>query len=187
METNPIYTLQNTLLHIIDTAASSDKMSNFAYDCLESITNFLLTGKWDVRMLQQQRQGQNMLVTRPQHFDYTKQHPYLANHSLEVERVENRLSGFMVKESLAWKTISQLYGNDVKQVHLRAIAEDIASKHGIHLDRDAKRRKTVLIKWFEENWDKVSPYLHEYKINEDSIEHNSPIAPIMIPTTMPHM
>jgi hypothetical protein len=27
------------------------------------------------------------------------------------------------------------------------------------LDHDAKRRKTVLIKWFEENWTAIAPFL----------------------------
>ena len=177
MEVNPIFKLQNTLLHIIDTAALSDKMSNFAFDNIEAITKFVITGKWETKVpssgLLIQPSPQNLLITRPQHFDYTKQQPFLSTQSAEVERVENRLAGFVPKDSHAWEVISNLYGSDVKQIHLRAIAEDIANHLAIRLDRDAKRRKTVLIKWFDENWDKVSKELEKYKINGESVEKES--------------
>ena len=172
METNPVFTLQKTLLHIIDTAALSEKMSNFSYESLEAITNFVLTGRWETKMLFPPSQPQNSILTHPRHFDYSCQNPYLSTHSAEVERVESRLAGFVPKESKAWEVITQLYGSDVKQIHLRAIAEDIAANLGLRLDRDAKRRKTVLIKWFDENWDKVLPMLNEYKINGDTIERD---------------
>ena len=177
MEANPIFKLQNTLLHIIDTAALSDKMSNFAFDNIEAITKFVNTGKWETKVpgvsLLIPPTSQNLLITRPQHFDYTKPTPFLTTQSAEVERVENRLSGFVPKDSHAWEVISELYGSDVKQIHLRAIAQDIASHLCIKLDRDAKRRKTVLIKWFEENWEKVSKELSKYKINGEIVEKES--------------
>ena len=142
MEGNPIYTLQNTLLHIIDTAALSEKMSNFSYGGLETITNFLLTGKWEAKFIQQpmtDQQPPNTLVTRPQHYDYGRHEPFLSNQSAEVERVESRLSGFDPKTSTAWQTITKLFGSEVKQVHLRAIAEDIASNYNFKLSKESSQ------------------------------------------------
>jgi hypothetical protein len=37
----------------------------------------------------------------------------------------------------------------------------------VHLDRDAKRRKSVLLKWFEENWNAIYPFL-DYVVLEET-------------------
>lgn len=85
----------------------------------------------------------------------------------EKERIAGRLQGFNPKDNPAWHQITQKFGVNIKQPELLSIAEVLAQNACIKLDRDAKRRKAVLIKWFSENWDKIKPYL-DYVVLEDA-------------------
>lgn len=85
----------------------------------------------------------------------------------EKIRVALRLSGFDPKNSFVANEISRRFGPNIKQAELVNIAQCIADFAKINIDRDAKRRKSVLLKWFEENWQKVFPYL-DYVVLEDS-------------------
>jgi hypothetical protein len=77
----------------------------------------------------------------------------------EKERIASRLQGFDHRDNDVWKAISRKFGTNLKQEELLSIANVLAERAGVHLDRDAKRRKAVLVKWFNENWAAVSPYL----------------------------
>lgn len=76
----------------------------------------------------------------------------------ERKRVKKRMANFDKKKSQAWKYLSLLYGTQIKQDKLISIAEYVASQLKIYIDRDARRRKCVLIKWFDENWNKIGPF-----------------------------
>jgi hypothetical protein len=79
--------------------------------------------------------------------------------SEERERVQRRVEGFDWQKSPMWLHLSCLYGPKLKQDELVSIAEICAQKLDIRLDRDARRRKVVMIKWFEENWFRVRQLL----------------------------
>lgn len=89
----------------------------------------------------------------------------------EKLRVFTRLKGFKAKDSMAWSEITRRYGSELKHGELLSIAEVVASNANVQLDRDAKRRKSVLIKWFEENWTRISPFLN-YVVLEDKKTQN---------------
>ena len=84
----------------------------------------------------------------------------------EKRRIAMRLRGFNPKDNQAWYQITQKFGTNIKQPELLSIAEVCANSAGIKLDRDAKRRKSVLVKWFQENWMRIQPYLN-FVILED--------------------
>jgi hypothetical protein len=42
---------------------------------------------------------------------------------------------------------------------LISIGHLVAARVGIRPDRDARRRKSVMLKWFEENWTVIEPLL----------------------------
>jgi hypothetical protein len=88
------------------------------------------------------------------------------DHSRERARIANRLHGRTPKQSRAWQEITRRFGPNVKHPELLGIAMVISENANVRLDRDAKRRKAVLIKWFDENWADVSPYL-DYIVLED--------------------
>jgi hypothetical protein len=79
--------------------------------------------------------------------------------SEELERIEKRVGGFRWKASPAWRCLSLVFGPRLRQDELVSIAELVADRLHIRLDRDARRRKIVMVKWFEENWARVEPLL----------------------------
>lgn len=85
----------------------------------------------------------------------------------EKIRIALRLSGFDPKNSFVANEISRRFGPNIKQAELFNIAQCIADFAKITVDRDAKRKKSVLLKWFEEHWQKVSPYL-DYVVLEEA-------------------
>ena len=89
--------------------------------------------------------------------------------SLEKERVRLRLVGFEPNSSKAWKYISSHFGHEIKQHCLCEMAKYLSAKRNIPLDRDSKRRKSVLIKWFHENWEKISVDMTKFRIHNDEL------------------
>ena len=85
----------------------------------------------------------------------------------ERKRVEMRLNGFDYKNSDAWQIICERFGPTLSQSELLSIAQVIAFHAKIKLDREAKRRKEVLIKWFQENIVEIMPFLNRLVL-EDS-------------------
>lgn len=77
----------------------------------------------------------------------------------EKQRIQERLKNFNTKDNMVMKQLTQQFGPNIKQPELRSIADVVSQNANIKLDRDAKRRKTVLIKWFDENWDKIKTIL----------------------------
>jgi hypothetical protein len=74
-------------------------------------------------------------------------------------RVQSRVDGFDWRLSHAWRHLAFIYGEKVTQGELVSVADLLARSIGIRLDRDARRRKVVMIKWFEENWAFIYPLL----------------------------
>jgi hypothetical protein len=79
--------------------------------------------------------------------------------SEERERIQRRIAGFNWKRSCAWHHLSSAYGPGINQQELVSIADLICPKLNIQLDRDARRRKIVMLKWFDENWAVIQPLL----------------------------
>jgi hypothetical protein len=69
------------------------------------------------------------------------------------------LDGFDWEGSAAWGYLVRTFGPKVKHNELLSIAVLISRKTPIKVDRDAKRRKVAMIKWFDEHWDDVYPLL----------------------------
>jgi hypothetical protein len=74
-------------------------------------------------------------------------------------RIERRLMGFNWQQSNAWFNLTYLYGPDLSHNELVSIGDLLAAKLHIKLDRDARRRKPVMVKWFDEHWMLVFPLL----------------------------
>lgn len=77
---------------------------------------------------------------------------------LERKKVDERLRGFSLKTSPAWHEICTRFGSNLNQTELLSIAEVLGAQINVKVDREAKRRKEVLIKWFDENLMVILPY-----------------------------
>lgn len=90
--------------------------------------------------------------------------------SAETLRIAARMNNFEWKSSCAWKEISNRFGQNVSHSQLKQLGMMLANDAHIVPDRDAKRRKTVLIKWMDENWTKLSPFLQNYKFDGENFQ-----------------
>jgi hypothetical protein len=61
--------------------------------------------------------------------------------------------------------LTRQYGPKLNREELVSIADLVARKLQITFDRDARRRKIVTIKWFEENWAQIEPLLSEIELD----------------------
>ena len=84
----------------------------------------------------------------------------------ERRRVELRLSGFDGKNSDAWAEICDAFGPNLSQNELLCIAQVISFHAKLRLDREAKRRKEVLIKWFQENLPVIRPFFNRLVLED---------------------
>jgi hypothetical protein len=76
----------------------------------------------------------------------------------ERRRLTDRLSRPCPHDQDVTMLISQKWGSNTTHQELLNIAKILEVQTHIHLDRDARRRKSVLKKWFAENWDAFHRY-----------------------------
>lgn len=157
--------VQIQLSRLVDLACNSEITTQYVIQNLENLTIFL-------------KQFDKKIAKHIQPTMLVQQEPYLytcdsesynqevsipsKKSSIEKERAVKRLGSFDPKSSNAWKELSSLFGLEVKQTFLIEVAKKLSSQLNLPLDREAKRRKSVLIKWFEENWDHVSSHLSQF-------------------------
>ncbi|OHT16153.1 hypothetical protein TRFO_42035 [Tritrichomonas foetus] len=82
----------------------------------------------------------------------------------EARRVSNRLGNFRPEDCSAWAAIRERFSSGITHGELRSVAQLVSLRTGIGLDRDAGRDNRVLIKWFDENWEKAGPIVAMIKI-----------------------
>ena len=114
----------------------------------------------------------SMVQTLTAPFDF----PRTQNES-ERKKIDERLRGFSLNESKAWKAICEKFGPNLNQSELLSIAEVLCSEVNhtqrntpLKVDREAKRRKEVLIKWFDENYPDIQPYLKTIVLEDENGE-----------------
>jgi hypothetical protein len=79
--------------------------------------------------------------------------------SAEKQRIAKRLGKFDSRTILAYQKLGQRFGTPLRQEDLLTIAGALQPWCPVRLDRDAKRRKTVMLQWFAENWPLLEPCL----------------------------
>lgn len=79
----------------------------------------------------------------------------------DAKRVAQRLDGFQTEKSEAYLVITRRFSKNLRQSDLIRIAEILAVNKGLCLDRDAKRNKHVIFKWFHENWAKIHDEIYK--------------------------
>lgn len=92
-------------------------------------------------------------------------------------KVRQILSDFDPNKSEAWKTITDLFGHNIKQPPLLEIARIVAEHVGIAVTRQARRRKSVLIKWYDDNWSYIKPYINYFDVNEETVTLKGTLPP----------
>jgi hypothetical protein len=75
----------------------------------------------------------------------------------ERRKIEQRVANFVYEQSRAWHEISKKNWDQLTQAELLSIAQLLGNKLGLPIDREAKRRKRVLVKWFDEHLADLQP------------------------------
>jgi hypothetical protein len=75
-----------------------------------------------------------------------------------------QLKGFRYKSSRAWRELSLRFGTDLTAIELLSIAEVVAFNLSLTVDRKAKRKKSLLVKWFDDNLKEVIPFLNHMRL-----------------------
>jgi hypothetical protein len=94
----------------------------------------------------------------------------------ERKALESRTSGFQFKETDAYKQLQRRGFDNLKFSQLRAMATVMASHCNLEIDRQARRRKNICLKWLYEHWDVLEPELArmEMEFNSDDDNATSP-------------
>ncbi|EAY03951.1 hypothetical protein TVAG_314810 [Trichomonas vaginalis G3] len=85
----------------------------------------------------------------------------------EAKRVALRLKDFNYETSDIWKVLKLKFSSGITHSELKSIAGICSFMLGIKLDRDASRDNRVLIKWFDENWDKIKTIIDKVHLRDE--------------------
>lgn len=92
--------------------------------------------------------------------DENQDYPKKGKSQREKEKIliNHNLQGWDIKTSRAFNLINSLYGN-INRTLLQCLAKIVSNSLNIYLEREAQRRKDVLIKWFDDHYDETSQFL----------------------------
>lgn len=82
----------------------------------------------------------------------------------DAHRINERIKDFDPRHSEACKKINKKFGMGIIHEELKIIAQFLCQQLHIVLDRDAKRDNRALRKWFDENWDIISPEIDRIEL-----------------------
>lgn len=94
-----------------------------------------------------------------------KQKTFQAEHEDII--VKKKLKDFDLAKSRAWAKLTAKYGPKISQEELLSLAQVVSVHKSIELFREYKRRKKMLIQWFDDNYDVVMPFLDNYVMVTD--------------------
>ena len=103
---------------------------------------------------QQQKQGTEKKIQRGE--------------GAEAKRVAERLNGFQYETSETYQILKHKFSSGVTHNELKSVALVLCQHAGLTLDRDATRDNRVLIKWFDENWDKLKDYIDKIQLKDQN-------------------
>mgnify|MGYP001104309960 CR=1 FL=1 len=81
-------------------------------------------------------------------------------------RYEIRLKGFDIANCEAYKKLWEKCEGKLTTKKILNLGWDLAQKLKIELDIDAQNKRNVLIKWYDENWSKISEVIDDFEIRE---------------------
>ena len=81
--------------------------------------------------------------------------------------VETKLKNFDLASSRAWAKLTARFGPKITQEELLSLAQICSIHTQIDLHREFKRRKKMLIIWFEEHFETVWPFIENSLIITD--------------------
>lgn len=77
----------------------------------------------------------------------------------EAKRVSAKLQGFDLGNCKAWDAIQAQFSSGITHNELKSVATILCLQTGLQLSRLAQRDNRVLIQWFSDNWEVISPFM----------------------------
>ena len=113
---------------------------------------------------QQTYRQENREKIRESNHNFLQNHPgyYTTHDKASVQKALGSFSKECAKHTQ--KRIQDLLGQRLTCPELLSVAQIISRKTSLQLNRECKRRKIVLLKWFDENWDRISPIIANLKL-----------------------
>ena len=88
----------------------------------------------------------------------------------EASYIKKVLKNFDYKTSIVWKKIQQLFSTGVRHTELISVAQILIQISGApEVSRSCHRSFPVLIKWFDDNWDKIEPFIHHISLLDENM------------------
>jgi hypothetical protein len=85
----------------------------------------------------------------------------------EKEIADRHLGDFKAEESRGLALLNRIYPKTAMTRHsMSALAVILSNVFDIPLERDSSRRKDLLIKWFDDHYDKLEPNMHHITLLE---------------------
>ena len=149
--------LQREICQLINISWTNDELTTSVESALKQLTMLTVTPFSNVGTIT--LDGLNIKGQKPQNYSMEQ------GRSSEIERINSQLAGFDWKKSRAWSNLTIILGGEATLTTLRYIAQDLSLRTNVKIGRDEKRRKCVLVKWFDDNWEKLVPSLGLYRVN----------------------
>jgi hypothetical protein len=85
----------------------------------------------------------------------------------EREIIADRVRDFCCDDSRPWKFFVERGWHQLSMKEYVGIGQVLACEANLEIDREAKRKKPVLLKWMDDNWDTLSPLLMHLRLELD--------------------
>ena len=139
----------------------------------KSIRNLL----WQIRETYELRIPRDAWRTKNGAISWMCQHSDICREFLDMPIEPGHvMEGDMHRVQEAWDEapemedrLSQVFGRKPKMSECVAFARDLARRHNLRVDRQATRRRPVLLAWFVENWDMIKD---DFVVVQDSRSHS---------------
>lgn len=87
----------------------------------------------------------------------------------EARKVQTILDGFQAYNCDAWKQITQQFSSGVRHNELVSVANILIANYELPaLTRYCHRSFAVLIKWFQDNWDRIDPVIRNIRLLDEN-------------------
>jgi hypothetical protein len=79
-------------------------------------------------------------------------------------RADDSFKEFSYRTCAAWRDICSRFGPGLTHSELLCVAEVVAYNLNLTVDREAKRRKSCLVRWFDANLAQINPFLSRLRL-----------------------
>jgi hypothetical protein len=69
------------------------------------------------------------------------------------------MAGFDPNLSPAWRFLTEQHGDRIRKEEIVSLGQVCSARLDIPLVREYKRRKETMLKWFDNHWDIIHPFL----------------------------